>query len=361
MASDRVAQRVFTGLILLSLFLLCLVIRPFAEAFFLAAVLAGTFSGLHRWLTRKLRGHDHVSAGLICAAFVLALLIPLGGLTAFLITEISEGVRFIGQTIQHEGLQGLVDKLPDILRVPLEKMLEQLPVEQESLNRTLQQQGAAAAKAVTGAVAATGSIALQTAMMLIAFFFFLTDGDRLVRWLESVSPLRPGQTQELLREFRATSVSVLVSSVATAGVQAGAALVGYLIGGVPAPLFFAGLTFFFALIPAVGAAVVVLAAALLMLLSGHAWTALFLTIWGVAVVGVVDNIVKPLLARKGMNQHGAIVFFALLGGLAAFGAVGLLLGPLIVAFFLTLVRISQRDERAPAQSSPPPPSASGRG
>ncbi|AFE04173.1 hypothetical protein COCOR_01612 [Corallococcus coralloides DSM 2259] len=351
MASDQVSRRVFVGLILLSIVLLCLVIRPFAEAFFLAAVLAGTFYGLHTRLKKRLRGHGNVSSGLIVTGILLALLLPLGGLTAFVVAEVSEGARFVTQTVQKGGMKGLVDKLPSGIQGPVSKLIERLPLEQAELDQKLQEQmttqGGTAAKAVTGAVAATGTIILQLAMMLIALFFFLTDGARLVQWIESVSPLRHGQTRELLREFKSTSVSVLVSTVATAGVQAAVALIGFLIVGVPAPLFFAGLTFFLALIPAVGAAVVVLFAAGLMFLSGHPWAALFLAIWGVVVVGLVDNVVKPLLARKGMNQHGAIVFFALLGGLAAFGAVGLLLGPLIVAFFLSVVRIYERDYGRP--------------
>ncbi|WP_375757081.1 AI-2E family transporter [Corallococcus exercitus] len=351
MASDQVARRVFVGLILLSILLLCLVIRPFAEAFFLAAVLAGTFYGLHSRLRKRLRGHGNVSAGFIVTGILLALLVPLGGLTAFVVAEVSEGARFVTQTVQKDGMTGLVEKMPSGIRGPVSKLIERLPLEQEQIDQKLQEQvttqGGTAAKAVTGAVAATGTLVLQTTMMLIALFFFLTDGARLVQWIESVSPLRRGQTRELLREFKNTSVSVLVSTVATAGVQAVAALIGFLIVGVPAPLFFAGLTFFLALIPAVGAAVVVLFAAGLMFLSGHPWAALFLTIWGVVVVGLVDNVVKPLLAKKGMNQHGAIIFFALLGGLAAFGTVGLLLGPLIVAFFLSVVRIYERDYGRP--------------
>ncbi|NRD63531.1 AI-2E family transporter [Corallococcus exiguus] len=351
MASDQVSRRVFVGLILLSIVLLCLVIRPFAEAFFLAAVLAGTFYGLHTRLKKRLRGHGNVSSGLIVSGILLALLLPLGGLTAFVVAEVSEGARFVTGAVQKDGMTGLVEKLPSGIQGPVSKLIERLPLEQAELDQKLQEQmttqGGTAAKAVTGAVAATGTIILQLTMMLIALFFFLTDGARLVQWIESVSPLRRGQTRELLREFKSTSVSVLVSTIATAGVQAAVALIGFLIVGVPAPLFFAGLTFFLALIPAVGAAVVVLFAAGLMFLSGHPWAALFLAIWGVVVVGLVDNVVKPLLARKGMNQHGAIVFFALLGGLAAFGAVGLLLGPLIVAFFLSVVRIYERDYGRP--------------
>ncbi|NMO19316.1 AI-2E family transporter [Pyxidicoccus fallax] len=369
MASELTARRVFTGLILLSIILLAIVIRPFAEAFFLAAVLAATFYGLHKRLTRKLRGKAGVSAGIITTGIILALLLPLGGLTAFVVTEVTEGVQFVGQTVQREGVTGLIERLPGPVRGTVQSLLERLPMEQQNLDQTIQQQvttqGGTAAKAVTGAVAATGSLVLQITMMLIALFFFFTDGARLVAWIESVSPLRRGQTREIMREFRNVSSSVLLSSVATAGVQAVAALIGFLIARVPAPLFFAGVAFFLALIPAVGAAIVVLAAAALMFFSGHPWAALFLAVWGTVVVGLVDNVVKPLLAKRGMHQHGAIVFFALLGGLAAFGTVGLLLGPLIVAFFLALVRIWERDYgRAsvrPGDPATPGPGSAGDG
>ncbi|WP_338869069.1 AI-2E family transporter [Myxococcus stipitatus] len=361
MASEQTARRVFTGLILLSILLLALVIQPFAKAFFLAAVLAGALYGVHSWLTRKVRGRKNISAGVVCTAVILALLVPVGGFTAFIVAEVSSGAQFVTRTVQQEGVEGLVNKLPDPLRKGVEGLMKRLPVEEVTLDEKLQQQvssqSATAARAVTGAVAATGSIAFQTVMMLIALFFFLTDGKELVEWLESVSPLRPGETLEIMREFRSVSGAVLFSSLATAGVQSLAALIGFLIARVPAPLFFAGITFFLALIPAVGAAVVVLVAAALMFFSGHPWAALFLAIWGTVVVGLVDNIVKPLLAKRGMHQHGAIVFFSLLGGLAAFGTVGLLLGPLIVAFFLALVRIHERDygRNHPAPDSPSTP------
>ncbi|XXF79621.1 AI-2E family transporter [Myxococcaceae bacterium GXIMD 01537] len=359
MTSETTARRVFTGLIILSLVLLALLIQPFAKAFFLAAVLAGSLYGLHVRFTRRLRGRANLSAGLLSLAVVIALLLPLSGLTAFVVTEVVDGVKYVNQTVRREGLEGLMEKLPGPLRRLSQSAMDRFSVQQQQLAQTLEEQlqqhvsasGGSAAKAVTGAVASTGNIILQAVMMLIAFFFLLVDGAALVRWVESISPLKHGQASEILREFRNVSVSVLASTLATAGVQAAAALVGYLIAGVPVPLFFAAITFLLALIPAVGAAVVCLAAALLMLLNGETKWAIFLAIWGVTVVGLVDNIVKPLLVKRGLQLHGGIVFFSLLGGLAAFGTVGLLLGPLIVSFFLALVRIYERDYgRTPANA-----------
>jgi predicted PurR-regulated permease PerM len=88
---------------------------------------------------------------------------------------------------------------------------------------------------------------------------------------------------------------------------------------------------------------VCLFAALLLLVTGHPYMAAFLAVWGLVVVGLVDNLVKPLLIKRGLDIHGAIVFFSLIGGLATFGAIGLLLGPLFVALFLALLRMYHRD------------------
>ncbi|MDY7229056.1 AI-2E family transporter [Hyalangium rubrum] len=358
MASDLTARRVFTALIIISILLLALVIQPFAKGLFLAAVLAGALYGTHKRLTRAFRGRPNLSAGLLCFGVIIALLLPLTGFTAFLVTEAADGVRFIQETVNKEGIEGLVDRLPGPARKLTENLMDRLAVEETQLDKTLEQQvssqGGTAAKAVTGVVAATGSFAFQTAMMLIAFFFLLVDGRKLVDWLESISPLQTGQTTEILIEFRHVVIAVLMSSLATAGVQSVAALVGYLIARVPVPFFFAGVTFFLALVPAIGAAVVCLVAALILLATGHPWAALFLAVWGVVVVGLVDNVIKPLLVRRGLHLHGAIVFFSLLGGLAAFGTVGLLIGPLIVSFFLALLRIHERDYgRASPQPSAP--------
>ena len=363
--SQVTARRVFTGLVVLSVVLLALVVMPFATALFLAAVVAGALHPLHRRLTGLVRGRSGLSAGLLVIGVALVLLVPVTGLTAVVVKEASDGYRWVASTVRSEGMNGLIERLPDRLEAPVRSLMDRFDVEAVDLNQQLGSQATSqtgkAATAVTGFLSATGSLVLQGVMMMIALYFLLTDGVRLVEWLEQVAPMHPGQTIELLSEFRKVSVAVLFSSVATAAVQAVAALVGYLIARVPQPIFFFALTFFVALIPAVGATSVCLVAALLLLVTGHQWMALFLAVWGLLVVGLVDNIVKPILVKRGLSLHGAVVFFALLGGLSVFGPVGLLLGPMVVAFFLALVRIHQRDYQRmillPSGALADPPSA----
>jgi len=357
MATTQGAQRIFLGLILLSIALVLLTISPFFEAFFLAAVLAGAFQGLQQWLTRHLWRKEGLAAGIICLGTVLALLVPLAALTTFVVTQVIQGVNFISTLVQQRGLEGLLAYVPGPFKDSAARMLESF--QSAGLWQTVQEQlgsrGATAAQTVGGVVAATGSLVFQAVMMLIALFFLLMDGQRLVTWLESVSPLKRGQTTELLTEFRRVTRSVLVSTLATAGVQALAALVGYLITGVPIPVFFAAITFFFALIPAIGAAVVCVAAALLLLATGHPVAAIVLASWGILVVGLSDNVIKPILVKRGLHMHAAIIFFALLGGLSVFGPIGLLLGPLSVAFFLAVLRIYERDYGRPSSRPGDPP------
>lgn len=352
----------FVGLVLLAIVLVALIVRPFAKAIFMAAVLGGALHGLHGRLSRRLGDRPAFAAAIVCVGVVLVLVVPVVWLGTYIVRQTLEGYAVVSSILAEKGPTGLVEKLPSALQGVATGALERLRMGGRGLEAALQAQvqarGAAAAQAVGTALVATGSFLLQLVLMLIALYFLLVDGVTLVRWTESVSPLRRGQATELLREFRSVSIAVLLSALATAGVQAAVALVGYLVAGVPAPVFFAVVTFIVALIPAIGGALVTVLAAGLLFATGHPWKALFLAIWGVVVVGLSDNVVKPLLVKRGMHLHGALIFFALLGGLAAFGTTGLLLGPLILAFFLALIRIWERDygrptPRATDPSTPP--------
>ncbi len=349
MKSPLAAKRFFLGLLAISAILLAYMLQPLAEALFMGAVLAGVLWKINQKLSKKLKNRRAIAAGIIVGGVVLLVLGPLVGLSAFVYTEASAGLKFINETIKSDGVQGLFDTLPKPLKTLGDKVVQQLPkdsegeVDQESVGKSVTAQGGKAAAVVGSAVSATGSIVFQVAMMLIALYFLLLQGEELVSWLDQASPLRVGQTRELLTEFKKVSYAVLISTVITSGVQAVAALIGYFIARVPHPLFFAAVTFFVAFIPAIGAGAVCVAAALLLLATGHPYMALFLAIWGVVVVGLVDNVVKPFLIKGDVEMNGALVFFSLLGGLAAFGAVGLLVGPLVMSAFLALMRMYRRD------------------
>jgi predicted PurR-regulated permease PerM len=336
------ARRFLFVLLIASMVLVAMVARPIALAIFMAAVLAVVLAPLQARLARRLGGRQNLAAAILVAAVMLLLVGPLAALSAVVVKEVSEGARFVVETVRGEGMSGLIDRLPR----PLQQAAENVLAYFGNLDQVLENvtaQGGKAATMLGAALAATGAVLIDVTMMLIALFFLLVSGDRLLVWADGVSPLRRGQTRELLAEFKNVSHAVIVSTLITAGVQALTALVGYWIAQVPHALFFAALTFFVALIPAVGAASVCLFAALILLVTGHPYMAGFLALWGVTVVALVDNIVKPYLIKDDVEMGGAVVFFALIGGIGAFGLPGLLIGPLAVSLFLTLLRMYRRD------------------
>ena len=377
---------IFTVLIVISMALLAWLISPLASSFLVASVIA---AALHPWtdaLERRLGGRRALAAGLMTAAVLLAVLVPLGVVGGFLVKEGSGAVKFVKDALQSDGAHGLVAKLPEKLEPYGQRALAFLPAEVEALldgqthhgdggadeisaesvggrdekpdgvatERRQPQRGgerdaggkssaASAAAVVGGAVRITTRVLIQVVLGLIALYFLLIDGRRLVEWLGAKAPLEPGQLEELLGEFKRTAVTVLRSTVLTAVALSLAGLIAFLIVGVPHAAFFALIYFFVAMIPLVGGAIMPLAVAGFMLLAGHPGAAIFLAAWGVGVVSPLDHFLKPWLMKGGLSLHGGIVFFGLVGGLEVFGPIGLLAGPLILAFFVALIRIYDRD------------------
>jgi predicted PurR-regulated permease PerM len=343
---DQAARCFLFVLLIASMLLVGYVAWPLASALLLAAVLAVVLAPLQRRLAKKLRNRPGAAAAILRLGVSLLLIVPLVGLSAVLVKEASDGVRFIRDTVRSDGATGLIQKLPGRLQELAHKAVAGMGDLGELAQKHLSEQGPKAASAVASALAATGTLIFDLTMMLIALFFLLVRGNEVLAWLDEVLPLRPAQTRELAAEFKKVSYAVIVATLITAAVQAAAALVGYLIASVPHPVFFAGVTFFFALIPAIGAAAVCLFAALILLATGHPYMALFLAVWGLVVVGLIDNVVKPFLIKGDVEMGGAVVFFALIGGIAAFGMIGLVVGPLAVATFLALLRMYRRDYMA---------------
>jgi predicted PurR-regulated permease PerM len=341
---DPATRRFFFALLLVAAVFVALVARPVASALFLATAFAGVLAPAHGRLARRLGGRRVLAAIICVVAFVVVVVGPVVAFGLVTVDQLIEGEERIGETLKKEGAVGLIGHLPPGLERVARAALDHLSADaRDDVARLASEQSAKVTAALGALLTTTGKLAFQTAMMLIALFSLLASGDRLVAWIDGLSPLEKGQTRELLREFRKTAYAVIFSTVVTAAVQTVMAFIGYLIAGVPHPMFVSGLTFCIAFIPAIGAGGTALAAAALLFLSGHQHAALFLAAWALLVVSLIDEVVKPLLIRGGMETGGTIVFFALIGGLVTFGAVGLLLGPLAVALFLALLRMYQRD------------------
>ena len=320
---------------------------PLWRPLLVAAVLAGALSPLYESAVRRLGGRRSFGAALFTAATVILILIPVALLAIIAVREVTELIGVVRDTIASEGIQGLIAKAPDPIEGWLRGLLKLLPTGIDRAASPFAAGGRWALGALSGALAVLALFGLRLLLMLVALFFLLRDGSALLDWFVGATPLAPDRVRQMLREFRAVARSVVGASFITAAAQGAVATIGFAIAHAPSPIFFGLLSLFSSLIPSVGTTLVTFPVAGLMLLLGHPWAALFLAVWAALVVGLLDNFLRPMLIR-GQDQHGALVLFSLIGAMSAFGAEGLFVGPLALAFFLAVVRTRRRERETPA-------------
>lgn len=337
------------ALVVASLVLLAAVGLPLWQPLLVAAVLAGSLIYLHDGLAARLGGRRSLSAALITVGVVLVILVPLALTGLLVVKEAINLFAFVRQTLEHKGFEGLLAPLPDWLEKWadqalgnwLDKEPKELVNELHLWSRTGWAVGAAA-----GLLGSIWDVALMLALMLVALFFLLRDGHDLVAWIDRTAPLPEGRLGAILSELRRVSKSVIGAHLATGVIQAAVATLGYAVSGVPSPIFFGVLTLAASFIPSVGTAIIGVPLCGLVWMMGHTGWAIFLLAWTTLVTGLVDNLVRPLLVHGRTDLHGALVFFSLVGGILAFGPMGVVVGPLALAFFLSVTRTSARAKTA---------------
>ena len=335
-----------------SLLILAVVLWPIWQPLLLATILAGALTPLQNRLVRLVRGRRHVAAALMTVAVVVLIVTPLAAIAVIAVEQAVDIGKDIRDAVAGGQVHQLLRPLPDKIERWLQPVLERVPEQLKTLRRGGPgEAGRWAAVQVQSIVVTVSTFAFDLAMMLIALFFLLADGHRLVDWAKKVSPMGPGRTDELLEEFQVVSRSVIGANMVTGAAQAVAATMGYWLAKVPQPIFFGLLTLLTSFIPSVGTAVVSMPLVLLLYLLGHPVAALFLLVWSLMVVALIDNFLRPMLISAEMNTHGALVFFVIIGGIGVFGIGGLVVGPLALAMFLTMVRFHRRDVRGAARAA----------
>lgn len=353
-------------LLAISTGLVALVVSPFVGSLFAAAVFAATLSPLHRKLAAKLGNRNRLSAAVVTAGLVLVALLPLSWLTIVVVQQAATATEAVSEVYEEGGTDGLIAELPEAMRPLARRGLDMLPewpfsedgeAEPDTPDEQRPQlQAPAIGRAIARAASLTqmilgglAGIVIELAILVLAIYFLLAEGRNLVGWILDTAPLRREQTQQFLTELHEVTVAVFMSTVSSSVLQTLVAMIGYLVAGTP--LFFVVLmvTFIAAFIPAIGGATVVVLVAILTLLSGATGWGIFLLAWGLVPVALIDNIMKPLLAQDRVRLPASVIFFAMLGGMLVFGAMGVVAGPLVVSFFLVVTRAlrGDRTERDP--------------
>jgi predicted PurR-regulated permease PerM len=348
----RVFALIAAGLLCVALFRMT---RPFLGPILWALLLAFLLSPLNEALVRRLRGRRGLAALLLTLAGTLLILLPAVLLGVAFVTQAGDLVGRMQVLAEHYH----ISQVGDILRVPvLEGAIRRLgtyvPVTADQIQSWLVQGGQSALRSlvlVSGALFA-GALGAIVGIFLTLFllFFFLRDGEVMVQRAVRLIPLEPGRKASLLEHLSAVTRALVLGMLLTSVAQGTLLGIGFAIVGLPSPVVFGVLTAVASLVPVVGVALVWLPAVVVLLAQGRLGAALFLLIWSVALVGSIDNVIKPLVVSGRAQISTLPIFLGLIGGLSAFGAIGMFLGPVIVALVIALFRFAE--EARPAENSP---------
>lgn len=341
MTDSQFYARTFTLLALLAVaYLLYLVLAPFlapiAWAFFIAFLLHPT----HAWLVRR-SGRPTASAALLTAATLVLLVGPLAGLGATFATQAAELLRYAQQFAAEH-------------RPPAAAELAQIPVLGSVLAWLDQNAGVSlaqvqswavdAVRTVLGSLALLGRQAFLGALgtvvgflfMIFILYFAIRDGRTLFAALRQLVPMAREDKERLFAHLATVLRAMVYGTGVTALVQGALVGVGFAVVGLPSPIVFGVLAALLALVPLAGTPVVWVPAVAALALHDRYYAAIFMLVWGGFVV-TIDNFLRPWLVSGRAEVSTLTVFIGVLGGVAAFGPIGIFLGPLVLALGTALV------------------------
>ncbi|WP_253272296.1 AI-2E family transporter [Advenella kashmirensis] len=340
---------------------------PFYGAIFWAIVLAVLFRPLQVWILERLPGRN-TTVSII--TLIICLLIAIIPLILISISLINESVMLYqrvesGQFNMAEYIRQISDALPESVR----NFLAQFEIYNlSSLYAKISSSMMQASKYLATQAFDIGqnffAFLVEFCIMLYLLFFLLKDGPALTHRIKNLIPLTDEHKQFLFQKFNTVVRATVKGNVVIAAVQGLLGGLIFWILGIQGALLWGVVMGFLSLLPAVGAAIVWLPVAVYFLVTGNVWNGAILILFGFLVIGLSDNILRPLLVGKDTKMPDYLVLISTLGGLSLFGLTGFVIGPLIAAMFIAIwdlfpaaVNLNDKNKAAPATHRRPPPPA----
>lgn len=332
-------KRMIVAAVLVGILLLTYqVMRPFIVPTIWAAILAYVTWPLHIRVCRLIRRRQTLAALTTTVLVALLLVVPIIWLAFTLQSEVMRAYREVQNLLAtNPDLPQALRDLPVVGPWLMERWAE-LIADPDSLKTSVQQWMSSSADQVTGVVGGVGRNIAKLFIALFAMFFFLRDGARFFSQLRSVLEGMLGpRVRDYLKAVGDTTQAVVYALVLAALAQGVVAGIGYAFAGLAAPIFLGALTALVALIPFATPLMWASLSAWL-IVTGNVGSGVFLLIWGAALVSSVDNVVRPLVISSTTAMPFVLVVFGVLGGVIAFGLVGLFIGPVVLAVSLAIWR-----------------------
>jgi len=326
-----------------------IIVKPFLAPLAWAAVLAVFFYPLFERIRRRIR-RPNLSALTAVVLITLVLIVPVLVLTP---TVIGQTAAFLGSVTEGDYLQrarALLQQYWERSPIPLGDMEDVI----DEVARKSRAMAAQQSARIAGNVA---SFLLDLAVMLLALFYLLRDGRRVAELLRDISPWGLERHNLMIKETAELVHVTISSSFVTAAVQGAIGGLVFWAVGIPSPLFWGAFMALMALLPLVGPWLVWAPAAVWLLLTGQTGRGIVLIVLGLLIVSGVDNVLRPVLIAGRSQLNGLLVLIGVIGGVRAMGFLGVVLGPLLLATAVGLLR--GYHERLAAETAAAQPSPTG--
>lgn len=321
---------------------LVVILLPFYAAIMWGVILALLFTPLYRWLLVRLGRRPTLAALCTMAVVILMVVLPatlvmvaLAQETSSIYLRLQSGAVNPAQYFRH-----IFDQLPDWITAVLDRLgLVSFNTLQRRLTTAMSQGSEFAATQVFNIGQNTFQFVLSLFIALYLAFFLIRDGNTVLRAIGQVVALAPPHKQQLWEKFATVVRATVKGNLLVAAIQGALGGLAFWLLGIGGALLWAVVMAALSLLPAIGAALVWLPVALYLLSTGAVWQGLALVAYGVLVIGLVDNLLRPILVGKDTRMPDYVVMITTLGGMAVFGVNGFVLGPLIAAMFIAVWHI----------------------
>ena len=339
MRDDRVNQFVVVLLVVFISAVFISMIRSFLMAIFLAGIFSALSRPIYHWLDKMLNGRRGLASMLTLLLIIIVVVLPLGVLTGVVtgqaIKVSQTAVPWVKTQLSQPGaLSEFLETIPyyDKIAPHSEMILRKAGELVGSISQFLVNNLSSAAM---GAV----NLLFMLFVWLYTMYFFLMDGDKLLEKILYYLPLQDHDEQQMLERFTSVTRATLKGTAVIGILQGGLAGLAFWAVGIPSAAFWGVIMVVLSIIPSVGTALVWVPVALILGFGGAVGKAIGLFVFCGLVVGSLDNLLRPILVGKDTQMHELMIFFGTMGGIFMFGMVGVIIGPIIAALFVTVWEI----------------------
>jgi predicted PurR-regulated permease PerM len=339
------------------------ILAPFYGAVLWAVIVAIVFAPLNRWMLQRLRGRRNWAALGALVVIIVLVILPLFVLAASLVRE---GTRLVQRIQSGEfNVARVFESVVAALPRPVVELLDRFDLaDLGDVQRRLAESAGRVSQYLATQVLDVGQNTLTflvgLAVMLYLAFFFLRDGHLLARKVIHAIPLQGDHKQQLFGKFKTVIRATVKGNVLVAVAQGTLGGLAFWVLGIHGALLWAAVMAILSLLPAVGAGLVWVPAAIYLLATGDTWQGIGLVAYGVFVIGLVDNVLRPVVVGKETRMPDYVILVSTIGGLAIFGINGFVIGPVIAAMFIAVWDIFAPGRIAAPDDAGPPPSGGGK-